>query len=115
MLNPRNLPALVEQYLAGADPRLPYASPLYGDLAGMPPALIQVGSDEILLDDAARMHERLCLAGCVAELEVWPRMPHVWHLFAPVLPEARRAIGSIGCFAQRHLTVCADRFSGPQP
>jgi monoterpene epsilon-lactone hydrolase len=103
MLNADDLPRLVAEYLAGADPRLPYASPLYGDLAGMPPTLIQVGSDEILLDDAVRMHERLCRAGCVAELEVWPRMPHVWHLFAPVLPEARRAIGSIGSFAQRHL------------
>jgi monoterpene epsilon-lactone hydrolase len=103
MLNADDLPALVEEYLAGADPRLPYASPLYGDLAGMPPTLLQVGSDEILLDDAVRMHERLRSAGCIAELEIWPRMPHVWHLFAPVLPEAGRAIGRMGSFVQRHL------------
>jgi epsilon-lactone hydrolase len=103
MLNAGDLPALVGEYLAGADPRMPYASPLYGDLAGIPPTLIQVGSDEILLDDAVRMHERLCDAGCIAELEIWPRTPHVWHLFAPVLPEARRAIAGIGSFAQRRL------------
>jgi epsilon-lactone hydrolase len=107
MLNAAHLPALANEYLAGADPRLPYASPLYGDLAGLPPTLIQVGGDEILCDDAVRMHERLRRAGCDAELEVWPRMPHVWHAFAPVLPEARRAIDSIGEFARRHLPAPA--------
>ena len=107
MLNAAHLPALAEEYLAGAEARLPYASPLYGDLAGLPPTLIQVGGDEILRDDAVRMHERLRSAGCAAELEVWPRMPHVWHAFAPVLPEARRAIASIGDFARRHLPAPA--------
>lgn len=103
MLEVEHLPALVEEYLAGADPRLPYASPLYGDLTGLPPTLIQVGGDEILRDDAVRMHERLQRAGCEAELEIWPRMPHVWQAFAPVLPEARQAIDRIGDFARRHL------------
>jgi len=103
MLNVEHLPMLAQEYLAGADPRLPYISPLYGDLAGLPPILLQVGGDEILRDDAVRMHERLRDAGCQSELEVWPRMPHVWHAFAPVLPEARRAIARIGTFAQRHL------------
>jgi monoterpene epsilon-lactone hydrolase len=103
MLNVEHLPMLAQEYLAGADPRLPYISPLYGDLAGLPPILLQVGGDEILRDDAVRMHERLRDAGCQSELEVWPRMPHVWHAFAPVLPEARRAIASIGIFARRHL------------
>jgi acetyl esterase/lipase len=103
MLNVEHLPMLAQEYLAGADPRLPYISPLYGDLAGLPPVLLQVGGDEILRDDAVRMHERLRDAGCQSELEVWPRMPHVWHAFAPVLPEARRAIASIGAFARRHL------------
>ena len=103
MLNVEHLPMLAQEYLAGADPRLPYISPLYGDLAGLPPILLQVGGDEILRDDAVRMHERLRDAGCQSELEVWPRMPHVWHAFAPVLPEARRAIASVGAFARRHL------------
>lgn len=100
MLNARDLPRLVELYLAGADPHMPYASPVYGDTKGLPPTLIHVGGDEILRDDAVRMAEALRYGGCHAELEVWPRMPHVWHLFAPVMPEARRAIARIGDFVE---------------
>jgi epsilon-lactone hydrolase len=88
----------VSYYLGGADPRSPYASPLYGEPAGLPPTIIQVGSDEVLRDDAVRMAERMRAAGCRVELEIWPRMPHVWHLFAPVMPEAHRAIARIGEF-----------------
>lgn len=90
-------------YLNGADPRTPYASPLHGDPAGLPPSLIMVGDDEILHDDAAMMAERLRGAGCTAELEVWPRMPHVWPLFARILPEGHTAIARIGAFVQRHM------------
>ena len=71
---------------------------MYADPAGLPPALLQVGSDEILRDDAVRMAERLRAAGGQVELEIWPRMPHVWHLFASVMPEARQAIARIGVF-----------------
>jgi epsilon-lactone hydrolase len=88
-------------YLAGADPRMPYASPLYGRPEGLPPTLIQVGSDEVLRDDAVRMAERMRAAGCLIELEIWPRMPHVWHLFAPIMPEARHAIARVGAFVQQ--------------
>jgi acetyl esterase/lipase len=98
MLDVAELPRVARSYLAGVDPRHPWASPIYGDLKGLPPALIQVGSDEILRDDATRLAARLDLAGGSARLEIWPRMPHVWHLFAPMLPEARRAIGHIGNF-----------------
>jgi epsilon-lactone hydrolase len=87
-----------EYYLGGADPRTPYASPLYGDLARLPPTLIQVGSDEILVDDALRMAERLRAAGSPVTLEIWPRMPHVWHAFAPFVPESRHAIRRVGEF-----------------
>jgi len=93
-------PLFVNDYLAGADPRTPYASPLYGDPAGLPPTLIQVGSDEVLRDDAVRMAERMRTAGCEVELEIWPRMPHVWHVFVPLIPEARRAIERIGSFVR---------------
>ncbi len=101
MLNTEDLPRLVDEYLAGADPRHPYASPLYGEVAGLPPVLIHVGGEEIFLDDAVRMHEKLRQAG--GELEVWPRMVHVWHLFVPMLPEAKWAIERIGRFARRVL------------
>ena len=97
------MPRAVALYLAGADPRLPYASPLYGDPAGLPPTLILVGSDEALGDDAVRMAERMCAAGCEVELEVWPRMFHVWPMFARILPEARSAIARIGAFLRARL------------
>jgi monoterpene epsilon-lactone hydrolase len=98
MLNARDLPSLVRCYLAGADPHNPYASPLYGDISGLPPVLIQVGSDEILRDDAVRMAEKLKQRNPRSRLEVWPRMPHAFQLFVPVLPEAHRAIAHIGQF-----------------
>ena len=97
-----DVPYLAACYLGEGDPRNPYASPLYGDPTGLPPTLIQVGSDEILLDDSVRMAERMKAAGCHVELEIWPRMPHVWHAFAPVMPEAKRAIARIGEFLRRH-------------
>lgn len=78
MLNARDLPSLVYCYLAGADPQNPYASPLYGDVSGLPPVLIQVGSDEILRDDAVRMAEKLKIQNAESRLEIWPRMPHVF-------------------------------------
>jgi epsilon-lactone hydrolase len=90
----------VNDYLAGADPRSPYVSPLYGDPAGLPPTFIQVGSDEVLRDDAVRMADRMRVAGCHVELEIWPRMPHVWHVFVPLIPEARRAIERVGAFVR---------------
>jgi monoterpene epsilon-lactone hydrolase len=102
MENPDDVPYLAACYLGDGDARNPYASPLYGDPTGLPPTLIQVGSDEILLDDSVRMAERMKAAGCHVELEVWPRMPHVWHAFAPVMPEAKRAIVRIGEFLRRH-------------
>jgi acetyl esterase/lipase len=103
MLNPADARLFAGCYLADTDPRNPYASPLYGNPAGLPPTLIHVGSDEILHDDAVRMAENLRAAGCLVQIEVWPRMPHGWHLFAPVLPEARTAIARIGAFADQVL------------
>ena len=101
VLKGEDLEMLAAQYLGGADPRNPYVSPLYGDPRGLPPTLLQVGSDEILRDDSERMAQRMREARCDVTLEVWPRMPHVWHGFAPVLPEARRAIVRIGEFVRR--------------
>jgi acetyl esterase/lipase len=103
MLNAADVPQLAESYLQGADPSTPYASPVYGDLRGLPPTLIQVGSDEILHDDAVRMAEKLRASGCHVELEVWPRMPHVWHLFATIMPEGRQAIARVGTFLNARL------------
>ena len=96
--------SFARHYLGGVDPRHPYASPLYGDAAGLPPILMQVGSDELLRDDAVRMAERLRAAGSAVDLEIWPRMLHVFQLYARVLPEGRRAIERIGAFVERELS-----------
>jgi epsilon-lactone hydrolase len=103
MMNPASLPAIANGYLAGADPRNPYASPLFGDPSGLPPTLIHVGSDEILRDDAVRMAEKMRTAGCDVEIDVWPRMPHAWHLYARIVPESRLAIDRIGTFLRKRL------------
>jgi acetyl esterase/lipase len=101
ILNADDVPIFAADYLAGTDPRNPYASPLYGDPTGLPPTLIQVAQDEILRDDAVRMADKMRLAKCHVELQIWPRVPHVWHLLAPVLPEAKAAIASMGAFVDR--------------
>jgi epsilon-lactone hydrolase len=103
MIRSDEAPRLAALYLAGADPRTPYASPLYGDHAGLPPTLIQVGSDEILLDDSVRMAARLRDAGRHVEIEIWPRMPHAWQLWPRVIPEANLAIARIGRFVDSRL------------
>jgi len=112
MLHADHLGEYARAYLAGADPRQPYASPLYGNQRDLPPTLLQVGSDEILRDDSIRMAERMREAGCQVTLEIWPRMPHVWHAFAPVLPEATRAIVRVGAFIAEHTSR---RAQSPEP
>jgi acetyl esterase/lipase len=83
-------------YLGDADPHSPLASPLYADLTGLPPLLIQVGENETLIDDATRLAERAKIAGVDVTLEVWDEMVHLWHLLAPIVPEGQQAIDRIG-------------------
>jgi epsilon-lactone hydrolase len=78
-------------------------SPLGGDLSGLAPLLIQVGSAEILLDDATRLAARAGAADVSVRLEIWPNMPHVWHLFGFMLSEGRDAIRSAGAFLETHM------------
>lgn len=85
-------------YLGAADPRTPLAAPLYADLAGLPPLLVQVGTAETLLDDATRFVARAAAADVRVTLEVWPRMIHAWHLFYQQLEDGRRAIASAGAY-----------------
>lgn len=79
-------------YLGAAPATTPWASPLYADLAGLAPILIQVGSAEILLDDAVRLASKAGASDVEVRLDIWPRMPHVWHSFAPMLQQGRDAI-----------------------
>jgi monoterpene epsilon-lactone hydrolase len=89
---------MADQYLFGQDPRAPQASPAVADLRGLPPLLIQVGADEVLLDDAITLAQRAEAAGVPTRLEVWPEMIHVWQMFAGALPEADDAIQKIAGF-----------------
>ena len=89
---------MAKLYLGGADPKDPLAAPLHANLAGLPPLLIQVGDAETLLDDATRITERAQKADVDVTLKIWDEMPHVWHLFAPILPEGQQAIEEIGAF-----------------
>lgn len=92
---------MADLYLNGADPRTAQASPLYANLKGLPPLLVQVGSIEILLDDSGRLAERARAAGVEVEYEIWPGMPHVWQLYAPMLSEGRDALAKAGAFIRR--------------
>ncbi len=92
MVFPGTLEATAVLYLGGHDIDTPEASPAFADLTGLPPLLIQVGSTEILVDDAAALARNAGLAGVETRLEIWPEMIHVWHLFPAELEEARRAV-----------------------
>jgi monoterpene epsilon-lactone hydrolase len=89
---------IVEDYITDHDPRHPLISPLYADLSGLPPMLIHVGGHETLLDDAVRFGNCAVAAGVEAKTVVWPHMFHVFHMFTPVLPEARRANDQVTTF-----------------
>jgi monoterpene epsilon-lactone hydrolase len=79
-------------YLGATDPCTPYASPLYANARGLPPVLIQVGSDEILLADSIRWAESARAAGVEVKLEVWDGMQHEWQFAARLMPEGRQAL-----------------------
>ena len=88
-------------YLGDRDRRTPLAAPLYADLRELPPILIQVGGDETLLDDSTRLTAKLKESNVPVELEVWEDMFHVWHAFAPILPEGQQAIEQAGEFIKK--------------
>jgi acetyl esterase/lipase len=85
-------------YRGSADPRDPHLSPLYANLRGLPPLLIQIGTSEILRSGAEELALRAKQAGVPTTLETWPGMWHFWHLFVPFLPEAHQALQRIEHF-----------------
>jgi acetyl esterase/lipase len=87
-------------YLNGANAKHPLASPLYGDLAGLPPLFIAVGESEILRDDSSRFAARAAEAGVAVNLKIWEGLPHVWQMFQLWLPEARAAMDEAASFAK---------------
>jgi epsilon-lactone hydrolase len=94
---------IAKAYLGGADPRSPLAAPLYADLAGIAPLLIQVGAAETLLDDAIRLAQHAGAADVRVDLQVWPEMIHVWPLFHPELAAGKRALDNAGAWIKEAL------------
>jgi acetyl esterase/lipase len=86
----------VDIYLKGHDPKDPLASPLYANLKGLPPLLIQVGSRELLLDEIERFAQKAKESGVDVQLEVYPDMIHTWQLFASKIPDGEAAIQKVG-------------------
>ena len=103
MVSATTLGLMADAYLGDLDRRTPTASPLYADLAGLPPLLVQVATGELLADDARRLADRATDAGVEVTLELWDDVFHVWHSFADLLPEARDAISRIGAHVDQQL------------
>ena len=101
------LAAEARHYLAGTPATNPLASPVYADLTGLPPLLIQVSDSEVLLDDSRRVYENARRSGVAATIQVWPGLPHDWQIFAPILPEARAALRDASAFVQARLALTA--------
>ena len=90
-------------YVKDNDPCLPWISPLYGDLRGLPPILIYVGADEVLLDDSTRFAEKAKDSGVDVAMKVWEGMFHCFPVCTPLFPEARQAMEEISLFIQTHI------------
>lgn len=103
MLNLELLNLMASNYTDDSDAGHPLISPLFADMQRIPPMLIQVGSDEMLLDDAIRLAAKAERDGVAVTLKIFDRMWHVWHLFAKLMPEAKQAIGELGSFFQKHF------------
>lgn len=97
----QNLPVLAALYLAGQPARTPLASPIYADLTGFPPILLQASGSELLLDDARRMHENAQAAGVPSRLSIYAGQPHGWHILYGILPEATAACREAAEFVQQ--------------
>jgi len=98
MIVTADIGGMAEYYLHGTDPKTPLVSPNFASLQSLPPLLIHVGRDEVLLDDSLKLHAKAQAEGVDSTLEVWDDMVHVWHAFHPMLPEGKQAITRIGAF-----------------
>lgn len=99
VLKPERLIEASKMYAGKFDPKNPFISPLYGDLSGLPPLLIQTGSGELLYEEILELGAKIKSA----KLEKWPDMVHAWQLFASKIPEGEQAIGHIGEFLKAHF------------
>jgi len=98
MFHPNNLKDFAAAYLGKASPLDPLASPVFANLSGLPPLLLQVGSTELLLDDSRRVHEKIQLAGGTSRLEIFDGVFHGWQMLTGMMPEAHAALRQAAAF-----------------
>ena len=103
MVSKEGLIDMAQNFLGDGDRRDPLAAPLHADLTGLPPLLIIVGTAEVLLDDAKRLHEKAESVGVDSTLEIWDDMVHIWPWFAPFLPEGQQAMEQMGDFIKERI------------
>lgn len=103
MISKAGLDQYADAYLNGASARQVFASPILGELSGLPPVLVQVGADEVLLSDSTSFGDAAKTVGLDFSVEIWPRMIHVFHAFYPMLDAAKDAIAGAGAWAGRRM------------
>jgi monoterpene epsilon-lactone hydrolase len=103
LMSRENLQARVTDYTSGQDAALGLISPVFADLSGLPPLIIQAGSHEVLLDDAVRLARQAAIADVQVTLDITPRVPHVFQAYAPILDEGAAALDRAGQFLSAHL------------
>ncbi len=109
LLSRENLQPRVADYTAGQDAALGLISPIFADLSGLPPLIIQAGTHEVLLDDAARLARQAATADVEVTLDITPRVPHVFQAYYPILDEAAAALDRAGQLLTAHLTGAGRR------
>jgi monoterpene epsilon-lactone hydrolase len=108
LLSRENLQARIPDYTSGHDPATGLISPVFADLSGLPPLIIQAGSHEVLLDDAVRLAGRAATADVEVTLDITPGVPHVFQAYSALLDEAAAALDRAGQLLSTHLAG-ADR------
>jgi len=103
LLSRENLQARVTDYTSGHDAALGLISPIFADLSGLPPLIIQAGTHEVLLDDAVRLARQAATADVEVTLDITPGVPHVFQAYYPILDEAAAALDRAGQFLSAHL------------
>jgi epsilon-lactone hydrolase len=103
LMSRANLQARISDYTAGHDAALGLISPIFADLSGLPPLIIQAGTHEVLLDDAIRLARQAATADVAVTLDITPQVPHVFQTFYPILDEAAAALDRAGQLLSAHL------------
>jgi acetyl esterase/lipase len=102
---PEDMQVVIDYYCGADEARNPLVSPVFADVAGLPPVYIQVGDDEILLSDSTRFAAKMRESGGTVEIEIWPEMWHVFQLFIGKMPESRKAIRKIGAYVRERMKI----------